>query len=713
MEQQTAESSAQYFGSAPKEQLPGLLPTIETSWREALNTHQLPRAWYLVWCQTYGIDPNTLHQTGVQYLGPQMDSLRFRTNLSRPNVRQSIMLALGERPKFQGVASNNDVASLSQVNITNKLIDYSLREARLDAKAYSAVEADRYFGQGYLWLTWDVHGGNMVPGKVPSTDEETGEPVMWADEAGEPQPVMVDTQVRSGTIRLKRLFPWQVISEIFVDEPAWFIVKEAVSKFELAAQFPELAAKILAVDNFNGDLDRELFAFNAGIATTDLVIVRHFYHKNCAAVPGGRHAVMLDDITLEDNPCPLDEDMPVFPMCTMRYFGTMLGYPEVSDLVSQQEVLDDVLSQVVNNLMKFGNESLWAENGVEWDQDKIAEGGGFFTLGQGQKPPQAIQWAAMPEIAKYLLEYLPGVMNQVSGLNATVLGKPEGNVQSGTAMALLVNVAERYQHATQAAYDDLLHRVANGALEFIRNNAENGYAIEVAGVGNQPFMKYFKNEQIRSVRRVQVVRANPLMSTFPVRKDVFDSIRDLPKDQKRQAIELLMTGNMDAFTEDDDTQTFLIRWENEQMYEGMLVAAMADDDHRLHNLSHRTARDKLRCQLPSDDPQIEQQRVDAIALINQHMLDHVMKWLQLDPTLGASVGVPPAQMMPGGGGPPIPPPGMPPLPPGADGQQPGQQAPPANGAPPHPKRDEPPDLPKPAKQPPNANLQPANGGSPR
>lgn len=712
MEQQTA--TMQYFGSVPKEDLPGLLPTIETSWREALNCHQLPRAWYLVWCQTYGIDPNTLHQTGIQYVGPELDSLRFRTNLSRPNVRQSIMLALGERPKFQGVAANNDVASLTQVGITNKLIDYALREARIDAKAYSAVEGDRYFGQGYLWLTWDVHGGNMVPGQVPATNEETGEPLMWPNvETGAPEPVMVDGEVRSGTVRLKRLFPWQVISEIFVDEPSWYIVKEAVSKFELAAQYPELSETILAVDNFNSDMDRELFAFNSGIATTDLVIVRHVYHKNCAAVPGGRHAICLEETTLEDNPCPLDEDMPVFPMCTMRYFGTALGYPEVSDIVSQQEVLDDVLSQVVNNLMKFGNESLWAEAGVEWDPDKIAEGGGFFTLGQGQKPPQAIQWAAMPEIAKFLLEYLPGVMNQVAGLNATVLGKPEGNVQSGTAMALLVNVAERYQHATQAAYDDLLYRTANGALEFIRNNAENGYAVEVAGVGNQPFMKYFKAEQIRSVRRVQVVRANPLMSTFPVRLEVFNSIAPLPKDQKRQAIELLMTGNMDAFTEDDDTQTFLIRFENETMLEGGVVQAMADDDHRLHNLSHRTTRDKLRCQAPSDDPQVEQQRVQAMAAINAHMMEHVIQWLKLDPTLGASVGVPPAQMMPGGGGPPIPPPGMPPLPPGADGQQPGGQQAPANGAPPHPKRDEAPQLPRPAKQPANANLKPANGGSPR
>lgn len=704
--------TSEYFGSAPKEDLAGLLPTIETSWREALDRHQLPRAWYLIWCQTFGVDPKTAHQTGVQYMGPELDALRFRTNLSRPNVRQSIMLALGERPKFQGVATNNDVASLAQVPLTNKLIDYALREAQIDARGYQACEADRYFGQGYLWLTWDATAGEMVPGMVMSKDEDgkpvmqpkidktTQQPVYKSDGQPAMEPIMEPGQVKSGALVLKRLFPWQVVSEAFIEEASWYIIKEPISKYELAGRYPELADKILAVDNLNADLDRELFAFETATATQDIVILRHVYHKSCPAVPRGRHTQVLDDLILEDNPCPLAEDMPVFPMCTTKYFGTSLGYPEVSDLVAQQEVLDDVLSQVVNNLMKFGNESLWAEDGVEWDKDAIAEGGGFFRLGANQKPPQAIQWAAMPDIAKYLLEFIPGTMNQVAGLNSTVLGKPEGNVQSGTAMALLVNVAERYQHATQAAYDAMLFKVANGALEFIRTNAENGYAAEVSGVGNQTYMKYFKAESLQSVRRVQVVRANPLMSTFPVRLDVLNAIRELPKPEKRQAIELLLTGNMDAFTEEDETQTFLIRFENEQLLQGLQVPAMADDDHRIHNLSHRATRDKLRCQTPSDDPNLEQLRIQAIGVLNAHMMDHVMKWLQLDPTLGMTVGVPPAQM-----------PAQTALGPGQDpkalpanantgGKQPNQQ--------PHPKRDEA-KLPEPAKQPAQANLQPAAG----
>jgi hypothetical protein len=300
----------------------------------------------------------------------------------------------------------------------------------------------------------------------------------------------------------------------------------------------------------------------------------------------------------------------------------------------------------------------------------------------------------MPDIAKYLLEFIPGTMNQVSGLNATVLGKPEANVASGTAMALLVNVAERYQHATQAAYDGMLYKVANGALEFIRTNAENGYAAEVSGIGNQPFMKYFKQETVQSVRRVQIVRGNPLMSTFPVRLDVLNAVAKLPKPEKRQAIELLLTGNMDAFTEEDETQTFLIRYENEQLLSGMQVQAMADDDHRIHNLSHRATRDKLRCQPKNDDPAIEQLRVTALMAINAHMLDHVQKWLQLDPTLGMTVGVPPAQMdqpMPGAG------------PNQAGAPMPGGKKP---NLLPHPKRDDV-KLPEPAQQPPQANLQPA------
>lgn len=695
------DQSQQYIFAASEEQLAAGIEQIETSWREALNRHQLPRAWYLIWCQTFGVDPKTAHQTGVQYVGAEMDALRFRTNLTRPNVRQSIMLAIGEHPKFQGVATNNDVASIAQVPATNKMIDYAQRESRLAKFGYDSVESDRYFGKGYLWLTWDVNAGDMVDGQIVAKDE-AGEPIMWTDEEGNEEPVLETGKVKSGSVKIEQLYPWQVVCEAFAKDPSWYIVKVAVSKYELAAQYPEFADKIMAIDNFNSDLDRELFAFNAECSTTDLVIVRHVYHKSCAAVPEGRHAVVLEQLTLEDNHSPIAEGMPVIPMCTMHYFGTSLGYPEVADLVAQQEVLDDVTSQVVNNLMKFGNQSLWAETGVDFDKDQIAEGGGFFTLGQGQKPPAAIQWAAMPEISKFILEYLPGVMNQIAGLNATVLGKPEGNVDSGAAMALLVNVAERYQHATQQAYDQMLFVAANQMLEFIRTNAENGYAVAVAGVGNIPYMRYFKAEQLQSVRRVQIVRANPLMATFPVRLEVFNATRDLPKDQKRQAYEMLMTGDMTAVTEDDDTQTFLIRFENEELTEGRWCEPMVDDDHRIHNLSHRTARDKLRSIPPSDDPEIENLRIAAMKMINDHMLKHAQLWLQLDPTLGASVGVPPAQNAPGGG--------MleklmpqPQGKPGKGGK--GQPQAASGGAPPHPKKDMP-QLPEPAKQPANANLPP-------
>lgn len=685
---------AEYFGAVGKDKLPGMLEVVEDNWREALEAYNLPGTWYLVWCQAFGVDPKTWHQTGVQYVGAELDTLRFRTNLSRPNVRQSIMLALGERPSFQAVAINNDVAALAQVPAVTKLVEYSLKEAQIDKHGYGAVEADRWFGKGYLWVTWDAAGGENVPGEVMATDE-AGEPVMWEppEPGGEPQPVMQRGDVPSGTVKIRRLFPWQVVCEAHAETPTWYVVKEPISKWELAAQYPELADQILQVDNVEDVKDREMFAFQTSCATQDVVILRHFYHVPCKAVPGGRHAAYVDDVVLWDRKCPVVDRMPIVEVCTMRYFGLSLGYPEVSDIVSQNEVLDDVLSQVVNNLMKFGNESLWAEDGVDFDRDQIAEGGGFFTLGRGQKPPQAIQWAQMPEIAKFLLEFVPGLMQQVAGLNATALGKPEGNVQSGTAMALMVNVAERYQHATQAAYDQALYEVANLALEFIRSNADNGYAAQVTGVGEQPVMRFFQASELKGVRRIQIERRNPLMSTFPVRLDVMNAIRELPRDQMRAAAELLLTGNVDSFTEDPFTQTLLIRWENEECLAGRTPPVMASDDHKIHNPKHRSVLDKLRAQPPGETPEAEAQRQAAIGACLQHMMAHAGEWLKLDPVMGLTLGIPPAQAMMMGGAPTA-----------AGGGGGGGGGAPKLGAP--AQQPEQSKLPQPASQPAAANLKP-------
>lgn len=690
-----------YFAALPLDKIVGQLEVVERNWYDACRRRGLPNLWRIIYAQAFGMDPtsgaNATQQ--LQFVGPQANYCRFRVNMTRSHIKQRIMMAQGQRPSFGAIANNNDAASLAQVPIAAKAIDYVAREAKLEQAAYRALESDGYFGEGFVWARWDYDGGEDVPCMLPSSDPDTGEDLLWPNpDTGVAEQVMVPGKKPSGAPKITALYPWQVVREAMTEESSWVIVKEPISKYELAAEYPEHAAAILALCNTTHTEDAALFGWTNAATTSDVVILRHFYHRACKAIPGsrGRYVGYVGDIPLWDVPSPLKRGIPLVSICTGRYFGTSFGYPESGDLLSLQEMIDELLSQSATNAIKFGNQSLWGEDGVDFDQEAIARGGAFFTLKSGQSPPRAIAWAEMPPMTKFLLEYLPQRMNEISGLNATVRGAPDANVTSGVFAALMLNIAEKYQSSTQSEYDYALNELGNMSLEFVRVNATNGFAAEVAGEGNAPYMQFFSSDDLSGVKRIQIVRQNPLMNSLPGRMEVFNATKDLPKDLRKAGIEMLLTGTTDAYTMDDQSCAILLRKENERLMRGQPTEVKLSDDPKLHCASHKGSLDRLRAQDPPDDPQAAQLLDAAVHAHLDHIAEHARQWSEIDPVLAASLGLP-TPPAPEAAVPP------PPTPPGAGKAANGANLPKPVGAAPGNL----PGLPQPAQPPPELNRQQA------
>lgn len=701
----TGDLTREYFGAMPLDKIVPALQEVERNWRDVLKQRGLPNLWRIIYAQVFGMDPHTRAGASqqLQYVGPEADYCRFRVNITRSHVKQRLMMAQGQRPSFGALAANNDAESLAQVPVAAKIIDYIARETQLERVAYRALESDGYFGEGGVWTRWDADLGEMVSADVPQKDPQTGQPMTWPDDGS---PVTTPGKLPSGAPVLTNLYPWQIVKEMMLEKPPWAIIKEPISRYELAANFPEKAKDILSLPALGKGTQDSLFAWAYGTCTSDVIELNHFYHKGCRAVPGGRYVGYAGDIPLWDAPCPLGKSIPLVLICSGRYFGTSFGYPEAADLLSMQEMIDELLSQSATNAVKFGNQSLWAEDGVEFDQKTLAEGGRFFTLKAGQEPPKAIQWAEMPDITKFLLEYLPERMNEISGLNSTVRGSPDSNITSGVFAALMLNIAEKYQGATQAEYDFALNELGNQLLEFVRANAVNGFAAEVAGIGELPYVQVFKAEDLQGIHRVQIVRQNPLMNSFPGRMEVLNATKDLMPPVRQAAVEMLLSGNPDPYVQKDQSCAILIRRENERLMRGMQCEVKISDNPQLHCPEHRGSLDKLRAQDPPQDPMEFQQWQAAISAHMQHLADHAQTWANTDPTIAAMLGLP---MPP----PPPMPPGMPaPVPANnnaASSKQPsGVPGKAANGANlPAPPGAEPknlPRLPSPAQPPKEANL---------
>lgn len=587
---------------------------FERTWYYTCKEKGIWRLWWLIYCQLLGIDPRSgavNSNQELQFAGQHDQYALFRVQLARRFIQQRKIMAQGERLNFSGVATNNDVRTLAEVKIATKAVEFLLRQANLEHQANKALESLASFGGAALLVTWDYEGGELVPAEVPELDE-SGQPVMMPqlDEAtGQTtdKPVMKMGQKKSGAPKIKKLYAWQYAFEPYLeDDHAQVVTKTPVNKYELASAFPEVYDRIIActIDAEMGD--DALFAWG-GMRTvsSDTVVLRQYFCRNSKAVPGGRWAGYLRDIPLwgvnEIVPCPLDNTLPVKPMIGPNYFGTGFGYPESSDLLSLQTVINEVISMCVTNIQKRGNSNAYKRDDVQIDQNSWSQGGMLIDLPAGAEKPEWDEPPKMDTLSQYILEFCLNQARLMLGSNSVTEGNPDANITSGAFAVLLVNVAQKYANDMQEAYDRAVTEVANDALELTRKNAENGFWAEVGGIGNAPYASIITRDQLQNLRRVTLQRTSPVLATFPGRAEVFDRIVNLPKADRADAADMLTTSSMDSFTERDQSWKIRVRKENEMLLAGEIPVVTAWDDHVLEGPEHRMQYDKLRTMNPPDD----------------------------------------------------------------------------------------------------------------
>lgn len=489
---QTVGSTPEYLGNKTGKAFIDGAREFERNWLYTSQERGVWRLWWLIYCAVLGINPHTGEYNSTQelrFVGKNAEYAQFRVQLARRYIQQRMMMAKDQRPAFEGVAQNNDATSWAEVNMATKAIEYVMQEAQLEEESSAALEALCYFGGAGLMNYWDYDAGQLIDAQepdtdkegnplsmpvtdpqtgnpVPDTDPQTGTPLM--DEIGQPkmkqQPVMKTVQKPSGLPKIRKLYAWQMVMDPYLEtDHPHMIAKIPVNKYELAAQFKDKAAQILActVDDEMGD--DALFAWGGKrAATSDTVVLRMYFHRNCTAVPGGRFAGYVKDVPLwgvdQVMPCPLDEGIPIKPMIGPRYFGTAYGYPEAGDLLSLQTVINEVISMNVTNIQKRGNANAYKRDDVQIDKRAWSEGGNLIDLPAGAEPPTWDEPPKMDSLSQFILEFCLEQAKQMLGSNSVVDGNPDANIQSGAFAVLLVNIAQKYASQMQEAYDKEIGR---------------------------------------------------------------------------------------------------------------------------------------------------------------------------------------------------------------------------------------------------------------
>lgn len=519
------------------------------AYREWLVSSGLASRMLRSWRTFYGYGADgTGDTTRVQQAGEQGELADLSVNQYASLIRQSEVFTTSDRPAFKVVATNTDYRSLAQAELGDGLLEFYDRKLNVSEIERDAVRSALLLTEGYVSVTWDAMGGEAY-----AVDPDTG------------------AEEHEGEIRFDSLTPFEVAydpSERRADLCSWRSVRKLRNKWDLAAQFPEMAEKIRRAD---AGTEGRLIELRLGRApsrvSSDLVATEEFFHAPTPAVPGGRHMLFIDsDCVLFDGPLPYDE-IPVYRLAPDSVVGCAQGHSGALDLLGPQEALDMLLTIATSNLQAGGISNLWEPEGNNLSVRSVGDGTGMNVITSIQKPEMLNGVNMSPEVGNWE-DRLVARMEQISGVNSVARGEPKGDM-SGAAMALLSAQAIQYHSRLQAAYQRLIERTRTAILRLLKRYATTKRIALIAGEAESYALTEFSAQDLSEVDRVSIESISPVFRTQAGRLELGDRLLEKGLIKPDQYILFVSTGRLEPTFEGERANLMRIRQTRQMLQKGI------------------------------------------------------------------------------------------------------------------------------------------------
>lgn len=661
-------SKETYFAAKSGEETAGIVLGKANSWFHALDVNgyldKLKMA-YSAYHGAYYTDTGTGHR--VTYSGEQGELVNLPVNHYRNICRHMLTMVTANRPAMEARATNTDYQSLVQTKLANGLLDYYMREKRLEDYLSRAVEQAIVFGSGYVKMEWNATSGEihdyiepeheMETVVDPDTGEETSQQKL--DEKGNPIETSPGYPIYEGDVMFSSLSPFDIVFDSTKEDSSahdWVLIRSWKNRFDLAAKYPEYADEILKQETKD---KKERYTFGGSLYdSTEDIALYELYHRKTEAMQNGRYLLFVDaDVVLMDSPMPYRK-LPVYRISPGDILGTPYGYTDTFDLLPIQEAINSLYSAVLTNQNAFAVQNVLSPRGADISPMSLAGGLNFIEYNAQIGKPEALNLTSTPPEIFNFIGILEKTMETVSGVNSVSRGNPESSLQSGNALALVQSMSLQFISSLQQSYVKLMEDVGTGMIQMLQDFASVPRIAMIVGKSNRSYMKEFTGKDLSSINRVIVDVANPLSKTTAGRVQMAEQMLQMQIiTTPEQYISVINTGKLETMTDGIDRQLLLIKAENEKLVSGEEVMAIAIESHSLHIKEHR---DVLSDPDLKNDPEL-------VARVLNHIQEHINMLRTVDPDLLTHMG---EQPLP----PPMPPPGM--VPPG------GQQGPPPEqGAP--------------------------------
>jgi hypothetical protein len=500
--------------------------------------------------------------------GSQGELTSFSANNYRNLLVHLETMTTQQRAAFEPRATNSDVKSQSQVILADGLLEYYMREKKLERNIKEGVKVGLMMGEAFVRAEWEPQGGQIY-GKSDS-----------------------GATIYEGDMKYTNYTPLNVIRDFTLENPAnhdWYILRDFQNKYTLSAKYPDIAEDIM---NDSLDLLEEVRTTTLsaiGLEESDNVPVYTLIHKPTPAMPGGRYTTVLGNGTkMLDGPLPYKETH-VYRIAPDEQTGSIFGYTVGFDLIPVQEALDILYSTVITNQSTFGVQNILMPAGSNLSTSQLAGGLNLISYDPKIGKPEPLQLTQTPAEIFNFIQMLERLQETLSGVNSVARGNPEASLKSGAALALVQSMAIQFSMGLQQAYAQLIEDLGTGTIHILQDFAAVPRVAAIAGKSNRPLMKEFVGKDLDKISRVMVDMGNPMTQTTAGKVNLAESLLQQNMiENPDQYIQVVTTGRLEPIIEGKQAELLLIKAENEGLADGTQQRAIITDKHDQHILEHKT-----------------------------------------------------------------------------------------------------------------------------
>lgn len=578
-----------------------LVRELNHRWDKFAN-HNMSTGMMDIWTRAYqcyyGQMAAPSYTTGVA--GEQDEYSTLQVNHARNVIKHVIAMVTQNRINFDVTCTNTDLSARNTTIVARAVLDQLFYEKQFEREYHSMLEMGLIFGMSFIVARWKPMK------RLVGVDGE-GQAVY----AGEPD--------------LKVISPLDVMLDPlkpYFQDQQYVVIREMVNRNDLAAEYPELAEEIMAVEKINNFQHfTQFYEYNE-----ETIWQYTAFHQPTPALPQGRIVTFLeDDIVLNDGP-NIYEQNPVFCYRPDTRHGTAYGHTPLFDLMPVQESLNQLDSSFLTIIENFSVPNFIASKRSGIDETEISGGLRMILADPDPDAPNAGFPTAMnmpsipPDMVRQREAYIRDI-EALSGVNSIVRGSPSQFVPSGTAIALLSSSAQTYNSAVERGYIQIIEQSALSLLSIIKKFQAYSDVVTITGKANAYNVASFKGESLEGVRQVKVHLGNPVSKTFAGKMAVADQLlQNQMLASPAEYLDILKTGNLDSVTDPKTAQKAYIQLENEQLAQGQKPIISYLDNPIEHIKEHMvlTFRPEVRSNAPIMEIVLEhvQEHLDQVERLN-------------------------------------------------------------------------------------------------